>query len=128
MNKRTAPWVSLLLVLLAALFVNLLAQRYKFRWDLTGDQRFTLGQATLDLIQGLPETATVTAFFTADLPPELAVARQDFQDLLVEFAERSGGKVVFEFVDPGSSAEVADHGRREGARASTPEARGTRRS
>src|SRR5690606_13396438 len=116
MNKRTAPWVALLLVLLAALFVNLLAQRYKFRWDLTGDQRFTLGQATLDLIQGLPETATVTAFFTADLPPELAVARQDFQDLLVEFAERSGVKVVFKMVDPGGSEEVADHAIREGVR------------
>lgn len=116
MNKRTAPWISLLLVLLAALFVNLLAQRYKFRWDLTGDKRFTLGQATLDLIQGLPETATVTAFFTADLPPELAVARQDFQDLLVEFAERSGGKLVFEFVDPGSSEEMTAHAIREGVR------------
>ena len=95
---------SLALLLLAALvLVNMLAQRYKFRMDLTGDKRYTLDQATLDLLHGLPETVTVTAYFTGDLPPELSVVRQDFKDLLVEYAERSGGKLVFEFEDPGSS-------------------------
>ncbi len=116
MSKRTVPLITLLLLLVAAVFVNLLAQRYKFRWDLTGDKRYTLDRATLDLIQGLPETVTVTAYFTKDLPPELAVARQDFKDLLVEYAERSGDKLVFEFEDPGSSEALANKAMKEGVR------------
>ena len=68
--------------------------------------RVPLDQTTLDLLHGLPETVTVTAYFTGDLPPELSVVRQDFKDLLVEYAERSGGKLVFEFEDPGSSEAV----------------------
>ncbi len=106
MRTRTASLIALLLLLVAVVLVNMLAQRYKFRLDLTGDKRYTLDQATLDLLHRLPETVTVTAYFTEDLPPELAVVRQDFKDLLVEYAERSGGKLVFEFEDPGSSEEV----------------------
>lgn len=106
MRTRTSSLIALLLVLVAIVLVNLLAQRYKFRLDLTGDKRYTLDQATLDLLHGLRETVTVTAYFTEDLPPELAVVRQDLKDLLVEYAERSGGKLVFEFEDPSSSEAV----------------------
>jgi len=116
MSTRAAPLITLLLAIVAIVFVNLLAQRYKFRADLTGDKRYTLDRATLELIQGLPETVTVTAYFTGDLPPELAVVRQDFKDLLVEYAERSGGKLVFEFEDPGSSDLVAAKAMQEGVR------------
>lgn len=106
MRARTTSLIGLLLLLAALVLVNMLAQRYKFRLDLTGDKRYTLDQATLDLLHGLPETVTVTAYFTEDLPPELAVVRQDFKDLLVEYAERSGGKLVFEFEDPSSSEAI----------------------
>ncbi|MBX2982920.1 MAG: GldG family protein [Flavobacteriales bacterium] len=116
MSRRAVPLITLLLLLVAAVFVNLLAQRHKFRLDLTGDKRYTLDRATLELIQGLPEAVTVTAYFTEDLPPELAVARQDFKDLLVEYAERSGGKLVFEFEDPGSSERIAAKAMQEGVR------------
>lgn len=116
MSKRAAPLITLLLAIVAIVFVNLLAQRYKFRVDLTGDKRYTLDRATLALIQGLPETVTVTAYFTEELPPELAVVRQDFRDLLVEYAERSGGKLVFEIEDPGSSEPIAAKAMQEGVR------------
>lgn len=106
MRTRTTSLIALLLLLAAIVLVNMLAQRYKFRLDLTGDKRYTLDKATLDLLHGLPETVTVTAYFTEELPPELAVVRQDFKDLLVEYAERSGGKLVFEFEDPGSSEAI----------------------
>ncbi len=107
MSKRTAATIVLLLSACIAVVLNLLAQRYTFRVDLTGDKRYTLSQATLNLLHRLPETATVTAYFTKELPPEQAVVRQDFMDLLVEYATRSGGKLVFEFEDPGTSEAVA---------------------
>lgn len=103
MSKRTYALLSLLLLIAAGVLVNLLAQRYKFRIDLTADKRYTLDKATLQLVRGLPETVTVTAWFTADVPPEMAVVRQDFKDLLTEYAERSGGKLVYAFKDPGDS-------------------------
>ena len=116
MRTRTSSLITLLLLLATIVLVNMLAQRYKFRLDLTADKRYTLSPATLELLHGLPETVTVTAYFTKDLPPELAVVRQDFKDLLVEYADRSSGKLVFEFEDPGSSDAIMATAVKEGVR------------
>lgn len=116
MSKRTYALFALLLLLAAGVLLNLLAQRYKFRIDLTADKRYTLDKATLGLLQGLPETVTVTAWFTADVPPEMAVARQDFKDLLTEYAERSGGKLVYAFKDPGGSEALTAEAIKDGIR------------
>lgn len=106
MSSRHRTALNLILLLTAGVFINLLGQRHKFRVDLTDDQRFTPGQATLALLQGLPEAVTVTAYFTGDLPPQLAVIRQDLKDLLTEYDERSGGRVAYEFKDPGSDEAI----------------------
>ncbi|MCD4732513.1 MAG: GldG family protein, partial [Bacteroidales bacterium] len=68
--------------------------------DFTADQRYTLSTATKDILKQLDEPVTVTAYFTEDLPPDLAVTKRDFKDLLVEYASISGGKVLYEFIDP----------------------------
>ncbi len=116
MGKRATSIATLLLACCIGILANMLAQRYKFRIDLTSDKRYTLDPATLQLLQRLPETVTVTAYVTTDLPPEMAVVRQDFMDLLVEYANRSGGKLVFEFVDPGTSPELSAKAVEEGIR------------
>ena len=46
----------------------------------------------------------------------MAVVRQDFMDLLGEYADRSGGRLVFEFLAPGSSPDMAEMDVREGIR------------
>ena len=48
----------------------------------------------------MEEPVTVTAYFTEDLPPDLATTRRYFKDLLVEYASVSKGRVVYEFVNP----------------------------
>jgi gliding-associated putative ABC transporter substrate-binding component GldG len=116
MSRRTIIRLTVLLSLATLVLVNMLAQRYKFRVDLTQEKRYTLGPATLELLQGLPETATVTAWFTGDLPPELAVVRDDLKDLLEEYATRSGGKLVFEFKDPSGSEALTKEAIDEGIR------------
>lgn len=116
MSRRAASTAILLLSLAALALVNILGQRFKFRLDLTADRAYTLDPATLRLIRGLPENVTVTAYFTDGLPPEMAVARQDFKDLLTEYGERSGGKVAYEFLDPGGSEALTAKAVREGVR------------
>jgi gliding-associated putative ABC transporter substrate-binding component GldG len=103
-------------ILLVAVVVmaNLVGQRFKFRLDLTADRRYSLSEATLKLLRDLPEAVTVTAWFTEEMPPDLAVARQDMKDLLVEYAARSNGNVVFEFIDPGSADSLEARAREEG--------------
>ncbi|HQW86009.1 MAG TPA: Gldg family protein [Flavobacteriales bacterium] len=105
-------------LLFAALLVllNLVGSRFHVRLDLTGDQRYTLSKATRDILKDMPEAATITGYFTEELPPDLAVARDEFRDLLVEYAERSGGNVVYEMIDPAAADSLEQQALESGIR------------
>ncbi len=91
----------LILGVIAVLFlINVLAKSFFFRLDFTADQRYTLSQATKDILENLEEPVTVIAYFSEDLPPNIMKTRNDFKDLLVEFENHSDGNLVYEFINP----------------------------
>jgi gliding-associated putative ABC transporter substrate-binding component GldG len=98
MKMRVYTTLALLLGIL--LVLNLLSNEFHFRLDLTEGRQYTLSKATRDILKNLEEPVTVTAYFSKDLPPHIAKTRRDFQDLLVEYAMRSGGMVQYRFVNP----------------------------
>lgn len=116
MRSRAQLIRNTLLLIAALVLVNLIGHRFKFRWDLTSDQRYTLSPATVKLLKELPEAVTVSAYFTEKMPPDLALARQDFKDLLVEYAARSNGNLVFEFIDPNTADSLEQRAQQEGIR------------
>lgn len=101
---------------LVLVMANLVVSRFQLRLDLTGDKRFTLSPATREILSDLPEAVTVTAYFTGELPPHLALARDEFRDLLVEYAQRSGGNVVYEFIDPNMADSLEEQALAKGIR------------
>lgn len=103
MRTRAQMLRNAILLVVALVLINLIGQRYAFRLDLTADKRYSLSPATLKLLKALPEAVTVSAFFTERMPPDLAIARQDFKEMLVEYAARSNGRLVFEFIDPNAA-------------------------
>lgn len=102
MKKATT---YLLVVLGILVFVNILSDNFFLRLDLTGDHRYTLSQATKNILKGLPEPITVTAYFSKKVPSELARTKRDFKELLIEYSNLSKGQVVYEFIDPSGSEE-----------------------
>ena len=114
MRTRSQLIRNTLLLLAALVLMNLIGQRFKFRFDLTADKRYSLSPATIKLLKELPEAVTVSAYFTEKMPPDLAIARQDFKDLLVEYAARSNGNLVFEFIDPNRADSLELKAQQEG--------------
>ncbi len=114
MRTRAQFLRNSVLLIAALVLVNLIGQRFKFRLDLTADKRYSLSPATIQLLKNLPDAVTVSAYFTEKMPPDLAIARQDFKDLLVEYAARSNGHVVFEFTDPNSADSLEQKAQQEG--------------
>ncbi len=104
MKKQT---ILIQLVVIAAIVVvaNLLSNQLYFRLDFTEDKRYTLSEATKDVLDDLGEVITVTAYFSDDLPPQLLNNRKDFEDMLIEYEQRSGGNVVYEFINPNEDQE-----------------------
>lgn len=97
---------TLFLVIAILILLNILSSRYFFRIDLTEDQRYSLSDATKDILKNLKEPVTVTAYFSEDLPPDIEKVRQDFKDMLIEYSNRSNGNVVYEFINPNKDQEV----------------------
>jgi len=96
---------TVLLVFGIILLVNIIAGKFFFRLDYTDDQRYSLSKATKDILSGLSEPVTISAYFSEDLPPDIEKVRQDFRDMLVEYASYSNGLIVYEFINPSESQE-----------------------
>ncbi len=97
---------QILIIIGIIIVVNILADQFYFRLDFTADKRYTLSQASKDILSSLDEPVTVTAYFTEDVPSELIKVRKDFRELLVEYANASDGNVVYEFIDPNKDQQM----------------------
>ncbi len=97
--------VSVLLIIGILVLVNLLSRRFFFRLDLTEDKEFTLSDATKDIIGDLEEPLTISAYFSEDMPQQMKKIKNDFQDMLFEYATLSNGMIDFEFIDPSEGEE-----------------------
>lgn len=93
-------FITTVLVVGIVLVVNFLANELHFRVDLTDEQQYTLSKATHDLLDDLEEPITIKAYFSKNLPANIAKTREDFQDLLVEYNNLSGGMIAYEFINP----------------------------
>ena len=107
---------SILLVFGILLLINLIGNKFFFRLDFTADQRYSLSKATKAILSSLDEPITVTAYFSKNLPPNIEKVRQDFRDLLVEYASYSGGNVVYEFKNPSENQQTEMKAQQDGIR------------
>lgn len=106
MKRKNSTYTNLLAFFALLVIINMLAVRFFVRIDLTEDERYTLSDATKTILKDLDEPVTITAYFTKDIPQEIAQVRNEFQDLLTEYASRSHGMVAFEFLDPNKDQEI----------------------
>lgn len=74
--------------------VNILAQQYPQRWDVTEDKQNTLAPETIQALQSLPEPVYATAFYSTRLNTETA------GQLLEDLKSSSDGNFDYQFMDP----------------------------
>src|SRR5579859_1996157 len=88
-----------LLIGVAALIIlgllNVLGSRYQTKADLTASQQFTLSPQSVKVAEALPAPVKVTGWLSAN-----DSRKSDFQTLLNDYSNRSGGKLTYEFIDP----------------------------
>lgn len=106
MKTKKSIIYYILIVCGVLVLVNVLADKFFFRLDFTEDQRYTLSKATKDILSNLKETVTINAYFSEDLPPDVAKTKRDFKELLIEYASLSKGKIVYEFINPNKDEET----------------------
>ena len=103
MKKNTT---SILLIVGILIIFNLLSVQYYFRIDLTEDKQYTLSEATKNIMESLDEPITVKAYFSENLPPNIARTKKDFEEYLIEYARLSDNNLIYDFINPGEDEEI----------------------
>lgn len=114
--NRKESAVQLLLIVGSLAMINYLANQLIVRFDLTEDNRYTLSEASEKIAQQVNDPITVTAYFSADLPPQLARTEEEFRNFLEEFRAYSGNNLEYEFVNPNESEEMERQAQQAGIR------------
>ena len=105
---------SLLLILGIIVVLNVMSKQIFHRFDMTEGDQFTLSKATKDILKNLDEPVTITAYFTEEIPAQMDKTKNDFRDMLIEYANASKGMVNYQFVDPNEDAVVEQEAQQNG--------------
>lgn len=97
-GQRLHSILSLIAGLLLVWLLTQLADRYRFRWDLTEEKRFSISDATKSTLKNLDQEVFVEVFLEGELPPEFERFQTSIRETLDEFSIY--GNVQFKFVDP----------------------------
>ncbi|MDH5610708.1 MAG: GldG family protein, partial [Cyclobacteriaceae bacterium] len=106
--KRKNLLIQIPIVVAILIVLNLISDVLYFRLDFTEDNRYTLSGATKEILADLKDVITVKAYFTEELPAQLAYVRRDLMDQLIEYEDLSGGNLVFEFINPNESEALKE--------------------
>ncbi|MBI5892841.1 MAG: GldG family protein [Deltaproteobacteria bacterium] len=100
---NTAVMVGIFIAIIALTAV--MSMKYKFRWDITKGQRYTLSDQTQKLLRSLKKDVTATAFYRSD-----ERTKQQMEDLLEEYSHYSP-RFKYQFIDPDKKPGLASkHG------------------
>lgn len=100
-KKQQQQAVIRLLALVAILIcVNVLAARYHKSFDLTGEKRFTLSNATKDMLRNLKDVVVVDVYLKGKFPAGFQRLSEATREKLQSFKEYGGAKIVYRFSDP----------------------------
>jgi len=109
------------LVLLAVLFVALTILSSTFlkgmRFDLTENSLYTLSSGTRNILRNMDEPVTLRLYFSEDVSRDLPQFRSYARwagEMLEEFADRSGGKLSLQRVNPTAFSPQEDQAARYG--------------
>lgn len=94
-RKMQLPLLVFFLILL-----NGLGSLYHARIDLTAEKRFTLTEPVIRSLEKINQPVHIDVFLKGNLPSGFRQLASSAEDLLREFREVAGNKVVIRFLDP----------------------------
>ena len=112
-NEMGSLFYTILVVAILVL-VNLIGVKKFGRLDLTQNKAYTLSESTKFLMRNLPDQLLVKVYFTPNLPPPFSLNERYLRDLISDYAAYSGGRLRYEYMDPGTSEAIKTEARNYG--------------
>jgi gliding-associated putative ABC transporter substrate-binding component GldG len=114
MFDKQGVLVNLAILVGIMVAVNLISLFLFQRFDLSRGHAYSLGKASKKTVRDLKERVVIRAFFSKELPGELADAQRYTRDLLTEYQAYSHGKLTFEFVNNSDPAKFMEEAKDSG--------------
>ena len=103
--KKRVIFVQIGILAFIIILANLISSNLYFRLDFTEEGRYSLSDATRDILEDLEDVVTIKAYFNKDVPVQLMQTRNALRDFLVEYEDASGGNLLYQLIDPSNSEE-----------------------
>jgi len=106
MKRDLTTQTTLILAAAIIVVINLIGLNIFGRLDLTDDRVYSLADASKEIVENLEDPIAITAFFTADLPAQLASNRRFLKDKLDDYRAYGGQNIEYRFIDPGEDEDI----------------------
>tara|TARA_R110002096_G_scaffold136909_8_gene289879 strand:+ start:15781 stop:17520 length:1740 start_codon:yes stop_codon:yes gene_type:complete len=100
--------IGFLIGLGVLVLVNLISSVVFYRIDLTSEKRYSLSDATKDVITSIEGELLVTVYLEGNFPAAFKRLRNETKEMLDEFRAYSGGQIDFEFINPSAQPDFKE--------------------
>jgi gliding-associated putative ABC transporter substrate-binding component GldG len=98
-------WFQFITGITVIVVLNIAAAQFFFRVDLTEDKRYTISEATEQVLENLDDQVFVTVYLTGDLPASFKRLENSIREQLDEFKIYGGRNIRYVFTDPTAIAD-----------------------
>ena len=102
--RRNKSYINIVIVLIMLVLINFVSIYVYKRFDLTNDNRYTLSDTTIELIEGIEEPLQIKVYLQGDFPAEFKRLQIETNQFLTELSEIND-LVQFRFINPVSSSK-----------------------
>ncbi len=99
-NKKLGSMLDLILVGIIIILINFFSGHWFFQLDLTEEKRYTLSEATHNLLDQLNDNIYVEVYLAGELNADFTRFQKAIREKLEDYQRVSKAKVKFSFIDP----------------------------
>ncbi len=106
-NLKKQNIIQLIIALIVILLINYIASQLFFRLDLTADKRYTLSEATHEILDSLEDVVYIEVYLDGEMPIGFQRMQKSIIELLDEFRIIAGDNLHYRFINPSNSTDPA---------------------
>jgi gliding-associated putative ABC transporter substrate-binding component GldG len=99
-TKKWENIMQLVVLFLGLVLINILAQHYFFRLDLTAEKRYTITESSRNILKNLEEPVFIEIYLEGELNSSFKRLQKSVKETLQEFSMYAGKNIQFTFINP----------------------------
>jgi ABC-2 type transport system permease protein len=99
-SRKKGHILQFLIGLIIVVIANQLISKYPLRFDLTEEKRFSISDASKELLKSLDDIAYVEVYLDGELPSGFKRLRKAIEETLADFEFYAGTNIEYKFIDP----------------------------